>query len=160
MEMSLVATESGVADDTPANRPQPTPPPNPRLVLVDTCLSLVVCGHAGVLIRFWLGHDCKTSWSASVICGPFADLPANLIGCFVMGLLCDGKTCAKVLRQAADELTDPARAELEEMKKLPLPLAPGLRKGMPVLLLGLRTGFCGSLTTYASWSNAMVGDIA
>lgn len=135
--------------------------------MLDNIVSLVLCGQVGVLSRFWLHHGCAGPWKGSILCSPFDDLPANMLGCFIMGLLCDGNTSARLMRcSVADvEPTSAARVEIDYIKKMPLTLMPGLESGtMPTLLLGLRTGFCGSLTTFSSWNAAMarllvVGDI-
>jgi len=72
----------------------------------------------------------------------FTDLPANVMGCFLMGLLVAGDaTQAKVV--AVD-----------------LPMA-CLGRSNPfqrwkMTHLGLRTGFCGALGTFASWNTQMV----
>ncbi len=69
----------------------------------------------------------------------FTDLPTNIIGCFLMGLLVSGDG---------------------ESISVNLPMA-----GLPrnhffqnwvVTHVGLRTGFCGALTTFASWNTQMV----
>jgi fluoride ion exporter CrcB/FEX len=69
----------------------------------------------------------------------FADLPANMIGSFLMGLFQDGVVLGLAL---------------------PMPLAwlppthPFQR--MTALHTAFKTGFCGSLTTFSSWNSAMV----
>ena len=64
----------------------------------------------------------------------FADLPANLLGCFIMGLLQDGTNLGLAI---------------------PVPLALVAPwhtfQAYSVFHLALRTGFCGSLTTFSAW---------
>jgi fluoride ion exporter CrcB/FEX len=71
----------------------------------------------------------------------FRDLPANLLGCFLMGIL------------AATTTTTAAA-----MSSSPLPWLP---KDHPLQLhralhTGLGVGFCGCLTTFSSWNTQMV----
>ncbi len=80
--------------------------------------------------------DGETSISGGII---FADLPANLLGSFIMGLM-----------QGADTMDLPK----------PLPIA-WLNENHPfqsdhTIHLAIRTGFCGSLTTFSSWNSEMV----
>ena len=69
----------------------------------------------------------------------FTDLPTNIIGCFLMGLLVSGDG---------------------ESISVNLPLAALPRnhyfQNLVVTHVGLRTGFCGALTTFASWNTQMV----
>lgn len=69
----------------------------------------------------------------------FADLPANLLGCFFMGLMQDGTTLGLAI---------------------PLPVAwlsplSGFQS-MTAIHLAIKTGFCGSLTTFSSWNSDMI----
>ncbi|GKY94415.1 hypothetical protein MPSEU_000407300 [Mayamaea pseudoterrestris] len=69
----------------------------------------------------------------------FSDLPANMLGCFLMGMVVNGE----YLHLA-----------------LPMPLA-WLKpdhpfQSMEILHNAFKTGFCGSLTTFSSWNSAMV----
>jgi len=77
----------------------------------------------------------------------FTDLPANVAGSFIMGLLSPGDLLALIYPSTASSA-----------KGIALPL---LHQDSPLqkhaaLLLGLRTGYCGSLTTFASWMVQMV----
>jgi len=76
----------------------------------------------------------------------FKDLPANMLGCFVIGIL----TSTGALNSLFPSLNAP---------ELPMAaVAPHreLVQKNSSLQLGLRTGFCGSLTTFASWKLQMV----
>lgn len=68
----------------------------------------------------------------------FPDLPANALGCFLMGLLAASSTLT---------LGDPK----------PLAALPAAHpwQAAPELHIGLRTGFCGSLTTLSGWTMAL-----
>uniref|UniRef100_A0A7S4J026 Fluoride ion transporter CrcB n=1 Tax=Odontella aurita TaxID=265563 RepID=A0A7S4J026_9STRA len=88
----------------------------------------------------WFGvgarHVCVTSTGTSERMGgaAFADLPANILGCFVMG----------IMTLSSD-----------------WPVVPWLRGDHPLqsndaIHLAIRTGLCGSLTTFASWNTQMV----
>jgi fluoride ion exporter CrcB/FEX len=69
----------------------------------------------------------------------FADLPANILGCFLMGLLQDGTA-------------------LDLAIHIPLAMAPisHMIQAYDILHLALKTGFCGSLTTFSGWNSEMV----
>jgi CrcB protein len=69
----------------------------------------------------------------------FADLPANLLGSFIMGLM-----------QNTDSMNLP--------KSLPIAWLheDNFFQSDDVIHLAIRTGFCGSLTTFSSWNSEMV----
>ena len=64
----------------------------------------------------------------------FTDLPSNMLGSFVMGLLAAAATLG-----------------LDSKKLLAVLPANSSWQHLPELHIGLRTGYCGSLTTFASW---------
>lgn len=80
--------------------------------------------------------DGDTSVEGGII---FADLPANLLGSFIMGLM-----------------------QSTTVLDLPKPMAVAWLgddnpfQSWDVIHLAIRTGFCGSLTTYSSWNSEMV----
>ncbi len=157
-------------------------------------LHLVAWGQLGVLIRYYLGRvfggACEPEGGSWVPCvtSPgltrpggtlFTDLPANILGSAIMGLLSPadmllmrpGAPGAPAAPAAppppAQAPQDGAAAEQREAQKQPPPLPAGdaVQAGVPcaclprdsplqkhpALLLGLRTGLCGCLTTFASW---------
>lgn len=69
----------------------------------------------------------------------FADLPANIIGCFFMGMMQTTATMGLAVH---------------------VPIAwtapDSWFQKWDILHLAIRTGFCGSLTTFSSWNSAMV----
>jgi fluoride exporter len=69
----------------------------------------------------------------------FADLPANLLGSFIMGLLQQGTVLGLPIDMPLGFLTPQ-----------------NILQTMPILHVALRTGFCGSLTTYSSWNSEMI----
>ena len=75
--------------------------------------------------------DGDTNRSGGII---FADLPSNILGCFFMGLLQDGNALGLPVNMPI--------AWLNEAHVF---------QSMTILHLGLKTGFCGSLTTFSSW---------
>lgn len=80
--------------------------------------------------------DGETSISGGII---FADFPANLLGSFIMGFM-----------QSTDTMDLP--------KTLPIAW---LHENHPfqsyhIIHLAIKTGFCGSLTTFSSWNSEMV----
>jgi fluoride exporter len=69
----------------------------------------------------------------------FADLPANIIGSFVMGML-----------QSTSSLGMPLNYPIAWVSP------DSWFQEMEIIHLAMRTGFCGSLTTFSSWNSAMV----
>jgi CrcB protein len=69
----------------------------------------------------------------------FADFPANLLGSFFMGVLQNGFSLGLPVNMPIAWL-NPSH----------------IFQSMTILHLGLRTGFCGSLTTFSSWNSEMV----
>lgn len=69
----------------------------------------------------------------------FADLPANLIGSFFMGML-----------QSTATMGLPVSVPIAWMK------VDSWFQDWEIVHLAMRTGFCGSLTTFSSWNSAMV----
>jgi fluoride ion exporter CrcB/FEX len=131
-----------------------------RLAIVQACY-LGVAAMIGTLVRLilaqlfgqacsnpgtigWIADDAalcvtasgETSQKGGII---FADLPANILGSFVMGLLQDGG--------ALDLAVSTPLAFLKPSHVL---------QGYDVLHLALKTGFCGSLTTFSGWNSEMV----
>mmetsp|Transcript_6888 Transcript_6888/g.15080 ORF Transcript_6888/g.15080 Transcript_6888/m.15080 type:complete len:396 (+) Transcript_6888:1-1188(+) len=83
----------------------------------------------------------------------FPALPANVVGCFIAGVLCDGGTVAAAIADVNGALVDQAKRAASE----PLPALAGLPAvGTVKFLLCMRTAFCGSLTTFSSWNQGMV----
>ena len=115
-------------------------------------LALNVFGQLGVLIRYAL----------SLPSAPFFHtLYANILGSFLMGCLCDGKAAAALFlvqplatpgdRHSAALLTEAAR-----LREAPLALyirSPALNRSK-ALLVGMRTGLCGCMTTLSSWNQS------
>eukprot|EP00966_Prymnesium_polylepis_P064372 1492486-Prymnesium_polylepis.1 len=95
-----------VMDDVVEDAEAPAPPPKPcvDVVLVDSMIALALCGQLGVLCRWGLGKladfgelcygtGCPTvgAWAPNPWVAAFPVLPANMVGCFIMGFLSDGK---------------------------------------------------------------------
>jgi fluoride ion exporter CrcB/FEX len=123
---------------------------------------LSVAAIIGALLRIMLaqlfGEECKNpgtvGWlkASSPLCVTaeghaelveggivFADLPANLLGCFFMGLMQDGSTLGLAIPVPVAWLS---------------PLADF--QSMTLIHFAIKTGFCGSLTTFSSWNSEMV----
>jgi len=121
-------------------------------------LHLVAWAQIGVLLRVYLGTffgnacagqlqwvPCVTSSGTRYGGAVFADLPANIVGSFLMGLFV-----------SSDVLTNSLKHVLTvEAPMAMLPIKSPLQTHMP-FQVGLRTGLCGSLTTFASWVTQMV----
>ena len=100
----------------------------------------------------------------------FADLPANALGCFAMGLLLPGAAAVRLFPSLEDEEEDDGEGGGGAGKLPALAAGPRLafRLGLSgagsgsaaPLLAGFRTGFCGTLTTFASWSQQCVAMLA
>lgn len=130
-----------------------------RAAITVICMSIFAI--MGVILRIFIaqlfGEECKNpgtvgwlkasqplcvtaSGEASLEGGIiFADLPSNLLGSFIMGLM-----------QTTDVLGYP--------KKYPIPWLKKDHKfqSWDIWHLAIRTGFCGSLTTYSAWNSEMV----
>eukprot|EP00967_Tisochrysis_lutea_P144510 scaffold269916_cov32-Tisochrysis_lutea.AAC.2 len=131
-------------------RRMPTPPPHPSCIschLVHETIAISLFSSSGMLCRLLLGRGTQIAFDGSH--GLFGVLPANLIGCFLFGALCDGKALAATLRSGAPEAD---AAALDAVSSEPLPIIRGTPTTWSAILLGLRTGFCGSLTSYSSWN--------
>jgi len=124
-------------------------------------MYLSVFASIGALLRIMLaqlfGEECKNpgtvGWlkagqplcvtadgDASVEGGIiFADLPANLLGSFIMGLMQPTNVLELPKTMAVAWLGDDNPFQ-----------------SWSVIHLAIRTGFCGSLTTYSSWNSEMV----
>ena len=119
--------------------------PKPRrcawidVVTFDSAIALGVFGQAGVLTRWgWSflanyqeqchGSTCRSEgdWVPNTWVAPFACLPANMVGCLIMGLLSDGKTISAQLRRNLVDGDEDGRAEVDRVAALPLAMAPGL----------------------------------
>jgi fluoride ion exporter CrcB/FEX len=119
----------------------------PHDVTLDAVLSLSLLAQAGMLARLGVTLGTADAFDSATALMPV--LPSNILGCFIMGALCDGKTVASVLRSAGA----PANGKtMDAVSAEPLPLVPKLTAAWAPLLLGLRTGFCGSLTSYSTWN--------
>lgn len=70
----------------------------------------------------------------------FSDLPANMLGCFLLGLLIS----------SAGDTTIPVDMPMVILKQH------STSQQRRVLHMGLRTGLCGSLTTFAGWNVQIV----
>ncbi len=69
----------------------------------------------------------------------FADLPANLLGSFIMGLLQDGAALGLAVNLPIVFLTPS-----------------NVFQSFDIFHMALKTGFCGSLTTFSAWNSEMV----
>ncbi|EFN56313.1 hypothetical protein CHLNCDRAFT_144735 [Chlorella variabilis] len=109
------------------------------LRLLITLIHLSVWAQLGVVTRAFLGKffilGCGGGWGPCLAGSLyFKDLPSNMLGSFIIGLFAASSTLGLAVDKA-------------------LALLP---KGHPwqsnfELQIGIRTGFCGSLTTFASW---------
>ena len=73
----------------------------------------------------------------------FNTLPGNMLGSFIIGALCT----ARALNRKTAHGYNPLAIFPRDAKWI---------QNNPPLQLGLRTGFCGALTTFASWNQQMV----
>ena len=122
------------------------------LVALENELALSLFAQLGMLVRFGLSRYANANFEPQSAF--FPDLLANTIGCLIMGAVADGKIVGAVLRAAAPP-PDGSRA----IERLSAELIPLVRRTGAVwapVLLGLRTGFCGSLTSFSSWNQSLL----
>lgn len=114
---------------------------------LDAVLALSLFGQFGVLSRRFLTLPFSPL---------FVTLPANLVGCFLLGCLCDGKAASALLMHAAAANPEAVASQARSLRGVSVPLFGRFFDGSPMLLLGMRTGLCGCLTTFSSWNQSMV----
>ena len=115
-------------------------------------LQLCLWSELGVLTRSYLGRlfndGCADGWGLCLTSqstrdkqygAEFFDLPANMLGCFFMGFLSTSSVLGLKSKKSLAFL--PASSWLQHEKELQV---------------GLRTGYCGSLTTFASWELSLL----
>jgi CrcB protein len=107
-------------------------------------VQLALWSQAGVLLRVLVSKlassGCAGAWGPCVEGGGlFKDLPANALGSFIMGALASSSALGLAGGKALVALpaSHPAQRDFE-------------------LQAGLRTGFCGCLTTFAAWMLELV----
>jgi fluoride ion exporter CrcB/FEX len=130
------------------------------LVLVSTILHLSAFAILGASLRIfvsWLfsgagGAECNTTttttttnvWCVTSSEGAFfADLPANMLGSFLLGLL----------QKPSQDLRLVAAPDMMGLAFLP---SSHWFQEWGIVHMALRTAFCGSLTTFASWNTQMI----
>lgn len=150
-EASMMAWDKLLSGNSPSSK---------RKTFVQACY-LGIAAIFGTLLRLILaqlfGQACSNpetiGWIAdeSVLCVTrdgtttqnegiiFADLPANLLGSFIMGLLQDGAALGLAIN-------------------LPIAFLPPSNpfQSFSIWHTALKTGFCGSLTTFSAWNSEMV----
>lgn len=115
-------------------------------------LQLCLWSQLGVLTRIYLNRlfndGCGDGWGLCLTSqstrdkqygAEFFDLPANMLGCFIMGFLSTAAVLGLKSRKTLAFV--PANSFLQSEKELQV---------------GLRTGYCGSLTTFASWELSLL----
>ena len=129
---------------------------------VQTVISLSLFSYMGEFLRYFTEelfglacHDpgsvgwnltgwapCTTAPGTTDATGGalFTDLPANMLGCFIMGLVVSGD------------------GESVSIVDLPVAMLPRNNRFQQwtITHVGIRTGFCGALTTFASWNTQMI----
>ena len=125
----------------------------PLATQLQTLLHLAAWCQLGVIARIQLGAlfggACASPDAATYAWAPcatsptgalFVDLPANALGSFAMGVLASSDVLSKHLGHVL--ATEAPLAVLPRSSSLQVHTA---------LQVGMRTGFCGSLTTFSSW---------
>ena len=142
---------------TKQTKPPEIPPSCATLIYSAGALSVgAILGESlRVFVGYLMGKGClmQTHWLFDIVntlnlcltstssdpTAVFSDLPANMLGCFIMGLL---QPCSDL-----NLLTDSSIPWLPYRHPF---------QSATLLHLCLRTGFCGSLTTLSSWNTQMV----
>ncbi|KAK9813594.1 hypothetical protein WJX73_009190 [Symbiochloris irregularis] len=119
--------------------------------LVSILVHIAFWAQIGVLTRIYLNKSfndgCQGYWGVCLtsdgvqhnsLGAYFTDLPSNMLGSFIMGLL-----------------TTAATIGLDSKKPVAILPQKHTWQGHSELHVGLRTGYCGSLTTFASWELSM-----
>jgi fluoride ion exporter CrcB/FEX len=155
--------ENGLGGTKRCSKQDDEEKPQQRSSALTVCYSvfvLTICSILGESLRVFVadlfGDGCKDSmedhWLYDIVTAAnlcltstpsaiFVDLPANMLGCFIMGLLQPSRDLNVVGGPPQNLPWLDSRHSLQSAS---------------VLLLGLRTGFCGSLTTLSSWNTQMV----
>ncbi|KAL7473962.1 hypothetical protein ACHAXS_014253 [Conticribra weissflogii] len=152
-------------DDDDDDDEEHTPPPPPAAATIHHLAAFSVLGLSlRVFLVRLLGGDCAlSSSSASSSSSPiddwltplsrtvcvtspdsalFLDLPANMLGSFLLGLFADPPSRSS---DGGSSIAWPSSC---------LALPPRHRAAF---LVGIRTGLCGTVTTFSSWNSQMVG---
>lgn len=120
-------------------------------------LHLVAWAQIGVILRVYLGlifgSACGLLHWAPCVTSPgtrnggalFTDLPANILGSFLMGLFVSSDVLSSSLKHTLTVEAPLAMVAVRSPLQAHLPFH-----------IGLRTGLCGSLTTFASWNLQIV----
>jgi CrcB protein len=139
---------------------------------VDSVLYLLVFGLLGTLLRCGLvrlftcfstafpGASCRSLDDGGVL---FVTLAPNMLGCFIIGLLSTTAATGGTLSGTSALAALPASHRWQRCATGPRITTVFARAGLTRashrsgvslarLHLGLRTGFCGSLTTWAAWN--------
>ena len=103
-------------------------------------VHLALWAIIGCWMRIRLENLSEEAGLASSDSAIFTNLIGNMIGCFTIGFLSTGGAFGDVIDRNLAIAPSSWRC-IQENKELQL---------------GLRTGFCGSLTTFASWNHAML----
>ncbi|PRW44982.1 Camphor resistance family isoform 1 [Chlorella sorokiniana] len=115
------------------------------LRLAITLIHLALWAQLGVATRaflakfFTLGCNGGSSWAPCLEGVWFRDLPANLLGSFIIGLFAASSSAGLAVDKAL-VLLPPDHPWQQNFE----------------LQIGIRTGYCGSLTTFASWNLELV----
>jgi CrcB protein len=120
----------------PAERPKGVP----LATKVNQYCHLALFAVVGCWMRIRLEVLTEENGLSSSSSAIFIDLVGNMIGCFVIGALATGSALDNIVERNL-AIVPSSWQSIQENKELQL---------------GARTGFCGSLTTFASWNHAMI----
>lgn len=122
--------------------------------MITEALALIFLGQLGTLARVGLTLGTQATFGPSSALLPA--LPSNLVGSFLMGVLVTGPTVARHLSASADLSSEALKAQASAARLSLLPLVRRCPLSLTPLVLGLRTGFCGCLTSFSSWNQDIV----
>lgn len=133
----------------------------------EVLLHLAAWCQLGVLTRYYLGRllggACE-AWGACVTSNSdtrsggalFIDAPSNVLGSLFMGLLATSDALKAAFSGGGGGGGSAVVGDCVGSRPLPALPARSPLQSHAALLVGLRTGYCGSLTTFASWMLQMV----
>eukprot|EP00316_Scyphosphaera_apsteinii_P000189 CAMPEP_0119307042 /NCGR_PEP_ID=MMETSP1333-20130426/7646_1 /TAXON_ID=418940 /ORGANISM="Scyphosphaera apsteinii, Strain RCC1455" /LENGTH=1079 /DNA_ID=CAMNT_0007310509 /DNA_START=20 /DNA_END=3259 /DNA_ORIENTATION=- len=148
----------------------------------DAAIGLILSAQVGTMIRYGLTvFSMRSIYDFDAGSPLYPGLLANIVGCFLFGLLSDGTTAAHLLGAptvhkhhtgqsanqvaegtiSADMMKEQSPTNMVSMSSVllqeeALAVMPGIGSNFGMVLLILRIGLCSSITSLSQWNQAMV----